>query len=61
MHKHAQRGAPPIFDDSRRNWTTRGEFEIGGSMEFLVEMVQIENSLRNYVNFTPANGFSWAF
>ena len=25
-----------------------GEFETGGSMESLVEMVQIENSVRNY-------------
>ena len=23
--------------------------------------IQIENSLRNYVNFTPGNRFSWAF
>ena len=30
-------------------------------MESLVEMVQIDNSLRNYVNFTLGNGFSWAF
>ena len=30
-------------------------------MESLVEIVQIENSLRNYVNFTVGNGFSWAF
>ena len=37
------------------------KFEIGGSMESLVEMVQIEISLRNYVNFTLWNGFSWAF
>ena len=29
-------------------------------MESLVEMVQIENSLRNYVNFTISNRFSWA-
>ena len=28
------------------------EFKIGGSMESLVAMVQIENPLRNYVNFT---------
>ena len=35
-----------------------GEFTIGGSMESLVEMVQIENSLRNYVNVTLGNGFS---
>ena len=34
---------------------------IGGSMESLVEMVQIENSLRYYVNFTFLNGVSWAF
>ena len=45
---------------------TVGENEPGGgviivgSMESLVEMVQIENSLQNYVNFTPGNGFSWA-
>ena len=38
-----------------------GEFTIGGSMESLMEMVQIENSLQNYVNFTPGNRFSWAF
>ena len=37
------------------------EFTFGGSMESLVEMVQIENSLQNYVNFTLRNGFSWAF
>ena len=30
-------------------------------MESLVEMVQIENSLQNYVNFTLWNRFSWAF
>ena len=38
-----------------------GESKIGGSMESLVEMIQIENSLRNYVNFTLGNRFSWAF
>ena len=38
-----------------------GEFKIGGSMESVVEMVQIENSLQNYVNFTLWNGFSLAF
>ena len=30
-------------------------------MESLVEMVQIETSLRNYVNFTLGNRFSRAF
>ena len=34
---------------------------IGGSKAYLVEMVQIENSLRYYVNFTLVNGVSWAF
>ena len=36
------------------------EFTIDGIMESLVEMVQIENSLRNDVNFTLGNGFSEA-
>ena len=34
-----------------------GEFKIGGSMESLVEMVQIENSLRNYVILPSETGF----
>ena len=51
----------PIFDGRRGKWAARWEFTISGSMESLVEMVQIENSLRNYVNFTLGNGFSWAF
>ena len=38
-----------------------GGFKIGGSMESLVEMVQIEDSLRNYVNSTLWNVFSWVF
>ena len=29
-------------------------------MVSMVEMVQIENSLRNYVNLTLGNRFSWA-
>ena len=65
MHKHAQKGraVPPIFDDSRGNepLTYSGEFKIGGSMESLVEIVQIENSLQNYVNFTLRNGFHGIF
>ena len=56
-----RRTAPPIFDDSRGEMSHSGEFKIGRSMESLVEIVQIENSLRNYVNFTLGNGFSWAF
>ena len=36
-------GEGPHFDDSL------GKFKIDGSMESLVEMAQIENSLRNYV------------
>ena len=61
MYKHAQRGRglPPIFYNSPE-MTHSGEFKIGGSMESLVEMVQIENSLQNYVNFTLWNGFSLA-
>ena len=51
----------PIFDDSRWKWATQGNLKLVESMESLVEMVQIENSLRNYVNFTLGNGFSWAF
>ena len=40
-----------------------GEFKTGGSMEPLVEMVQIENSLQNYVNLISTfwHGCSWAF
>ena len=48
-------------DDSRGEKSHSGEFKIGGSMESLLEMVQIEKSLQNYVNFTLWKGFSWAF
>ena len=41
---------PPPFKTVGEN-EPLGEFEIGGSMESLVEMVQIDNSLQNYVNF----------
>ena len=43
----------PFFDDSRGTLSHSGEFTIGhgGSMESLVEMVQIENLLQSYVNF----------
>ena len=63
MHKHAQRcgKAPPHFDDSWGEMSHSREFKISGSMESLVEKVQIENSLRNYVNFTLGNGLSLAF
>ena len=70
MHKRAQRrggqegcGAspPPIFDDSRGKWAFFCEFKTGGSMESLVEMVQIENSLGHYVNFILENRLSLAF
>ena len=54
------RKGTPFFDDSRGN-EPLGGIKIGGSMESLVEMVQSENSLQNYVNFTLWNGFSWAF
>ena len=37
------------------------EFAIAGSMESLVEMIQIENSLQNYVNCPLENVLSWAF
>ena len=53
VHKGA---SAPIFDDSE----PLREFKIGGNMECLVEMVQIENSFRN-VDFTLWNRFSWAF
>ena len=53
VHKGA---SAPIFDDSE----PLRDFKIGGNMECLVEMVQIENSFRN-VNFTLWNRFSWAF
>ena len=60
--KPAQRGrgrAPFLWQSGEMGHS--GIFKIGGSMESLVKMVQIENSLRNYVNFTLWNGFSWAF
>ena len=71
MHKRAQRGPggvgglrplPPFLMTVGGN-EPLGEFGIGGSMESLMKMValQIENSFRNYVNFTLRNGFSWAF
>ena len=43
MHKHAGEAAPPIFDDSGGGveMSHSGEFKIVGSMESLVEMVQI--------------------
>ena len=44
--------APSHFWWQSLEMSHSGEFEIGGSMESLVEMIQIENSLRNYVNFT---------
>ena len=52
MHKRAQGGgaAAPFLMTVGGN-ESLGEFKIG-SMESLVEMVQIENSLPNYVNFT---------
>ena len=46
-----RKGGGGIFNDSRGK-EPFGEFKIGGSMESLVEMVQIERSLQNYVNFT---------
>ena len=53
-------GAPaPIFDDGGKE--PLGEFKIGGSVESLVEMVQIEKSFRSYVNFTLWKGLSWGF
>ena len=72
MHKRAPRlggrsgravAPSPIFDDSWGKWATRVNLQLveAGSMESLVEMVQIENSLQRYVNFTLGNGFSWAF
>ena len=59
----AKKGAGP---DSHFWWQSAekshsGEFKIGGSMEYLVEMVQIEISLRNYVNYTLWKGLSCAF
>ena len=44
-----------------RGMSHPGEFKIGRSMECLIEMVQMKNSLRKYVHFTLWNGFSWAF
>ena len=66
MHKRAQRGVGwlrplPPFLMTVGGMSHSGEITIGGSMEYLVEMVQIENSLRNYVNFTLGNGVSLAF
>ena len=54
-------GARPSFLMTVAGKEPLGEFKIGGSMESLVEMVQIEKSLRNYVNFTLWKGLSWAF
>ena len=54
-------GWHPIFLWQSGETSHSGEFKIGGSMESLVEMVQIENSLRNNVNFTLWNRFSLAF
>ena len=54
-------GPPPSFLMTVGGNEPLEEFKIGGSMKYLVEMVQIENSLRNYVNFTLRNGVSWAF
>ena len=75
MHKHGtqrRRGCgvgaaapPPIFRWQSGEMSHSGEFTIighGGSMESLVEMVQIENLLQSYVNFTlGGNRFSWTF
>ena len=64
MHKHAHRGraTSPIFDDSRENEPLRGNLKLVEAWNlWTVEMVQIDNSLQNYVNFTLGNGFSWAF
>ena len=61
MRKGAGRPCPPHVWWQLGEMSHSGEFKIGGSMESLVEMVQIENSLGNYVNFTLGNGLSWAF
>ena len=56
--------APPIFWWQSGEMSRSGEFTIGhgGSMESLVEMVQIENLLQSYVNFTlGGNRFSCPF
>ena len=42
---------PPPFWWQSGEMSHSGEFKIGGNMESLVEMVQIENSWRNYVNY----------
>ena len=56
-----RKGGGPHFWWQSGKRAIRGNFEIGGSMESLVEMVQIEKSLQNYVNFTLWKGLSWAF
>ena len=57
-----ERAAPPShFWWPSQEMSQSREFTIGGSMESLVEMVQIENSSRNYVDFTLGNRFSGIF
>ena len=51
MHKRVQGGVPPFLMTVEGN-EPLGEFKIGDSMGFLVEMVQIQISFLNYVNFT---------
>ena len=62
MHRCEQRGG---WGPGPHFWWQSGEKshsgELGGSMESLVEMVQIEKALQNYVNFTLWKGLSWAF
>ena len=73
MHKRYAKGEgvrsgaaapPPIFCWQSGEMSHLGEFTNGNgvSMESPVEMVQIENLLQSYVNFTlGGNRFSWTF
>ena len=53
----AQRGRRGAFWWQSGEMGHSREFKTGESMESLVEMVQIENSLRNYVNLASETGF----